>query len=458
MKNGSIGAPVAFLNWTTEAAQLIAAYDWSRTALGPMEYWPNALKNVVSLMICAPMPMAALWGADGYMLYNDAYARLAGRLHPDLLGRKAREGWPEIAGLNDQAIRAGLAGGTLTVRDRELWVHRELGLERVWINLDYSPIIDESGAPAGVMMVVVETTDRVLAERRVIEERDRMQRMFAQAPGFVAMLDGPEHVFVLTNQAYRQLIGDRDLIGRRVIDAVPEAETQGFIRLLDIAYQTGKPFVGEGLKLSLPDGEGRLEDHYIDFVYQPVRDADGAPRGIFVAGSDVTERVLAEVAFREGEARYRQLNDALIFANATLEEQVARRTAELGRKEARLRAIFESSFMFQGALSADGAMLDTNATSLEAIGESLDAVRGVPFHETPWFAHTPGARDHVRQLVGQAAAGERVRQELQLNLPVGGTRWFDLTMRPSSDAEGRVSEILIEAFETTELHRGGATA
>jgi PAS domain S-box-containing protein len=100
------------------------------------------------------------------MLYNDAYSVFAGNRHPRLLGTTSREGWPEVADFRDNALQVGLAGGTLSYRDQELTLDRHGRPERVWMNLDYSPVPDESGRPAGVMAVVVETTERVLAERR----------------------------------------------------------------------------------------------------------------------------------------------------------------------------------------------------------------------------------------------------------------------------------------------------
>lgn len=457
MADGATSPGGPFFQTDDDTVRRIVSHDWASTALGPIEGWPQSLKSVVGLMAHSPVPMATLWGKDGYLIYNHAYGALIGPRHPDRLGRKVREVWPEAADLNDHAIRVGLAGGTLTFRDQELTLYRDLEPEQVWMNLDFSPVLDDTGSPAGVIVIVVETTERVLAERRLMAERDRMRHMFQQAPSFIAILDGPEHVYALTNGAYTRLIGARDLIGRRVADAVPEAAQQGFLQLLDNAFRTGKPFVGEGFKLSLPDAGGRIEDHFIDFVYQPVCDRVGVVTGIFVAGSDVTERVLAEHAFRESEERFRRLNDALIFANGTLEEQVARRTAELRQKEARLRAIFESSFSFQGLLALDGTMLDTNATSLAAIDASIDAVRGKPFWETPWFAGTPGAGDVVRAAVPRVASGEIVRQDAELDLPVGGRRRFNFSMRPVRHPDGAVMGIALEALETTDHLGDGFT-
>ena len=157
---------LTFLATGGGTAALIAAHDWTATVLGPIETWPQSLRTALGLILHSPLPIVMLWGEDGIMLYNDAYAGFAGARHPRLLGSKVREGWPEVADFNDNVMRVGLAGGTLAYKDQELTLYRHGRAEQVWMNLDYSPVPDESGRPAGVIAIVVETTERVLAERR----------------------------------------------------------------------------------------------------------------------------------------------------------------------------------------------------------------------------------------------------------------------------------------------------
>jgi PAS domain S-box-containing protein len=141
------------------------------------------------------------------------------------------------------------------------------------------------------------------------EDLPRLGEMFAQSPSFSALLDGPEHRFVLTNPAYQQLIGHRDVIGLTVREAIPEVESQGFLRLLDEAFAAGKPFIGNNVEVVLQKtAGGAAEPRFLDFVYQPIRDASGNVTSIFVEGSDVTERHATEDALRRSEASLRELN------------------------------------------------------------------------------------------------------------------------------------------------------
>ena len=140
----------------------------------------------------------------------------------------------------------------------------------------------------------------------------RTRALFQQAAGFICVLNGPDHVFEFVNDAYLRLVGNRDYIGKRVRDAVPEAEGQGYFELLDQCYRTGETFKGLETPLRLqrtPDGP--FERMLIDFIYQPITDAAGKVTGILVEGYDVTDRVSAQAALLESESRYRTLFNSI---------------------------------------------------------------------------------------------------------------------------------------------------
>jgi PAS domain S-box-containing protein len=290
---------------------IIDDYDWSATSLGPVGHWPDVVRTTVELILRSPVPIVTLWGEDGVMIYNDAYSGIAGGRHPRLLGSKVREGWPEVADFNDNVMKVGLAGGTLSYRDQELTLHRTGKPEQVWMNLDYSPIVDAGGAVVGVIAIVVETTAKVRAERRLSGEHDRLQSMFEQAPGFMAQLAGADHVIRSANAAYRALAGQRELVGKPLRDALPEAVPQGVIAILDQVYLTGTAYTATASPLWLADSDGKRRLHYVDFVYQPVKREDGTVLGIFVQGADVTVRVEAEHALRESEEKFRTFAEAM---------------------------------------------------------------------------------------------------------------------------------------------------
>ena len=130
--------------------------------------------------------------------------------------------------------------------------------------------------------------------RRLETERKRLVEMFMQAPGFIAILSGPDHVFQLANEAYLQLIGREGIVGLTVQQALPDLAGQGFYELLDSVYQTGEPYEGRGqlVRLQRTPG-GPMENVWLDFIYQPIQDDAGQVAGIFVQGHDVTDTVQA---------------------------------------------------------------------------------------------------------------------------------------------------------------------
>lgn len=150
--------------WQGEMAERICAFDWRHTELGPLNTWPASLCSAVQLMLASPLPMVMLWGHAGYMIYNDAYSEFAGGRHPYLLGVPVELGWPEVAEFNRHVVDTCLAGGTLSFRNKELVLLRDGVPEDVWMDLYYSPVANDEGQPAGVMAMVVETTEFMHSE------------------------------------------------------------------------------------------------------------------------------------------------------------------------------------------------------------------------------------------------------------------------------------------------------
>jgi PAS domain S-box-containing protein len=294
-----------FLADLGEIGRLIGAFDWGATSVGPIAAWPGYLRTTIATILRSPVPIVTLWNADGVMIYNEAYSAFAAGRHPHLLGSRVREGWPEVAEFNDAMMKAVLAGSTLSYRAQELTLFRRGSAEQVWLDLDYSPVLDEQNRPAGVIAIVNEVTDKITAQRRLHAERERFSQMFEQSPCFMSLKYGPDHRTEVANPAYYRLMGTRDIVGRPVLEAVPEAAGQGFKELMDRAYATGETQYANTAPIKLQRVAGQpLEERFIDFVYQPIRDENGQIIGIFAQGNDVTDRVRAERLMREHDANF----------------------------------------------------------------------------------------------------------------------------------------------------------
>ncbi len=188
----------------------------------------------------------------------------------------------------------------------------------VHMNVRFVPSFDGTGAVlewlgvhADVSAAVASGLEREHLLKELQAANERMSDIFRQAPAFMCVLRGPEHVFELINDRYRQLVGNRDLIGQPIRQALPEVDGQGYFELLDRVYRTGEPFTGADLPVTLQRGAGMpLEERFVDLVYMPLRDADGRIAGLLVHGVDQTERKLAELAQLEGHERLLLATDA----------------------------------------------------------------------------------------------------------------------------------------------------
>lgn len=170
-----------FLRGGGPTADLIATHDWASTPLGPLAVWPSSLKTATAIVLQSPLPMVLLWGEAGVNIYNDSYAQLSGARHPHLLGANVREAWPEAAEFSDHLMKTVLGGTSLRYRDQPFTLQHAGKPRQRWLDLDYSPVPDESGQPAGVLAVVIETTGRVLAERKATAHAERQRRALKRA-------------------------------------------------------------------------------------------------------------------------------------------------------------------------------------------------------------------------------------------------------------------------------------
>ena len=307
----SDGDCLSFLSDGGEMGRRIRAFDWSKSPLGIPEDWPPALKTATGIVLGSKFPMFLAWGPELRFIYNDSYSEILGGKHPAALGHAFEDIWADIWDDIRPIAQRAIAGEALFYEDLPLTMSRRGYTEETWFTFSYSPLRDEGGSVAGMLCTCVETTARVLGDRRRIDEAERMRQLFDHAPGFMAVLRGPSHIFELTNAAYLQLVGHRDLIGRTVREALPEVEGQGFFELLDQVYESGEAYIGRSTDIELQREPGSAREwRQVDFVFQPIVEPDGRTSGIFVQGYDVTERQRAEEALRESEERFRLIADS----------------------------------------------------------------------------------------------------------------------------------------------------
>ena len=247
-----------------------------------------------------------------------------------------------------------------------------------------APILLKSGVRLGALRVFdikPRAFDAGLADRLrdlatfVADECDRLishetwtlRELFEQAPGFMAVLDGPDFVYQMVNPAYIALVGQRSMIGMPVSEVLPELLDQGFFEVLEEAFKTGRPYVGQSAPIMLERRTGHLEQRYIDFVLQPMLNVSGKVSSIFLQGADVTHE--------------RQSAEALRTSRAELESALAAN-----------QMIFDHSLDVICTVSREGVFTQVSRHAVNVWGYTPDELIGRPYLE---FVHPD---DHAASL------------------------------------------------------------
>ncbi|MDQ6629574.1 MAG: PAS domain-containing protein [Pseudomonadota bacterium] len=237
-------------------------------------------------------------------------------------------------------------------------------------------------------------------------------QLFDQAPGFVAVFEGPSHVFVYANSAYRRLVGERELLGLTVRQAVPEVEGQGFFELLDAVLMDGKPVVrnGQPVQLRRQIG-GPLENAFVDFVYQPMSGPDGRPVGIFCQGQDITEHLVSQRAAEE-------------------------RAGTLDEQSRIFDTVLSSIADFAYILDLGGRFTYANKALLQLWNIPLAQAVGKSFSDLG-YEPALAAKLH-REMAEVVRTGEPYVGQTQYTSRTGNVGWYEYILTPVVDAQGAV--------------------
>nr|WP_256364093.1 PAS domain S-box protein [Rhodanobacter sp. C01] len=239
--------------------------------------------------------MTIQWGPEGYMLYNDAYREIAGSRHPGLLGQTIHDSWSEIADFRAQVVSDVLKGNTLNYRNEHFVLLRDGEPEDIWLDINYSPIVDETGTPAGVFAVVKNTTRRFQSEERL--------RIAQQAGGVGIFEVYPETGRLEVSDQFRRIWGlDADvavtveLLASLVHPDDQQAVAHRHSTLADpLAY-------AEYRRVDPATGEIR----WIARRGEVISTKGAAERYVGIV-MDITDRKKSEAALAESEARWRLL-------------------------------------------------------------------------------------------------------------------------------------------------------
>jgi signal transduction histidine kinase len=411
-----------------------------------VEQQRHRLREVLTQL---PAYIAVYQGPDHiYQFVNPAYQSLFP--HRSFLGRPFREGTPEsvelgVVALFDQVYRTG---EPVYLREMEGWFdfHGNGQPVQVFLNISLHPLRNVQGHIDGVLDFTYDVSEQVRARRQVEQlnqelearvqartqeaeaardatERQRRQweDLFMRAPAGICIFDGPEWVYQFVNPGYQALFPGRELLGKRLVDALPEVADQPLMAILHHVYDTGEPFQETEVLVPLARYEGGpIENIYFDLTYLVRRNEAGQIDGFVTYADDVTEQVLAR---REREAQRQRIERLFMEAPAAI------------------------------------CILDGPDLVYELVNPGYQALfPGRELLGKPLLAALPEIADNLayttfRQVYETGYTHEEQAILIPLDRPTDGVRedrYFKYIQQPRYAEDGRIDGVLVFAFEVTE--------
>jgi PAS domain S-box-containing protein len=318
--------PAQFLAGGGSVGALMREKEWSSSPLGPPESWPQSLRTVVELLLQSRFPMFVAWGKDLGFLYNDPYAEILGTKHPSALGKRFHDIWSEIWPDISPLIDAAMAGQATYREDLPLVMNRKGYDEHTWFTFSYSPVRDESGDVAGMFCAVSETTQKVLAERGLRENEQRLRSLnetlerrvteaVAEGKLFADIVEGMDAFVQVVDLNFRwlainraaasefeRIYGVRPRIGDSTVDALAaQPEHQAAVKAI-----WSRALAGEEFTAVEEFGDAARDRRAYEMHYSALRARDGRQIGAYQFVYDVTERLRDQERLRTAETALRQ--------------------------------------------------------------------------------------------------------------------------------------------------------
>src|SRR6266851_4307997 len=414
-----------FLAGGGEMGALTRAYDWSASPLGAPEAWPQSLRTALRILLNTNHPMFIWWGEELIQFYNDAYRQTMGpERHPSALGQRGRECWAEIWDIIGPQIEQVMSGGGASWHENQLVpVTRHGRLEQVYWTYGFSPI-DEDDGIGGVLVVCRDVTKQYLAADALREREAELARV--QQLGRIGGLEvdlrtgfrnrrSPEYLLIhglppdAADESHEDWVQrihpeDREATEKKFRDAVA-----GGVRDYSAQYRIIRP----------SDGETR----WISVKSTIERDENGKAIRLVGAHTDVTEQVVADLALRQSEERFRKLADQLVELNATLAQRVEEKTRERDR-------IWNVSQDLLVVADRNGVWRTVNPAWTKTLGWSEAELLN---RTSEWLEH-PDDGGLTRTEVNELIQGNlTVKFEGRFRHKDGSYRWLSWTGVPDQD-------------------------
>ncbi len=256
----------------------------------------------------APAMFCILRGpAHVFELINSGYKKLIG--NRDVIGMDVRSAIPEVEGQGFFEILDNVFTRQEAFIGNEMPIilDKGSGPENCYLNFIYQPIIDKSGQTDGILVFAHEVTEEVTARRKIEDSERRFRALIEEAPISMGLFVGRQMKIEVVNEALLDTWGrDVTVVGKLLIEALPELEGQPFLKLLDNVYTSGNPYMVRSIESKVVRN-GVLGTYYYDLWYNPLKNNDGQVYGILATGIDITDKVMAHNKLEDSESRFRNM-------------------------------------------------------------------------------------------------------------------------------------------------------
>jgi len=400
-----------FLQGGGEMGELIRSMNWSDTDLGLPELWPSALKQTVSMMLTTKFPVLICWGKNYTQLYNDAFRPINGETkHPQAMGGGARDTYAEIWETIGPMFAGVMEGQNFGFPDFMVPLHRNGYLEDCYFDFSYSPIREENGNIGGVLVICMETTQKVKSIQSVKESEARFRTMAESSDVMIAMSDESSNA-IYFNKAWTDLTGKsmEELLQFGWADLIHPDDKDRWLNVYLSAFKNKVPFTGEFRVLN-KNGDYR----WLLAKGPPRFNPDGTFAGYISSCIDIADR-------KTYEHRMEQMLNMLPAHVVVISEK-------------------------------DLAVEMINEANLTYWSRTKETTIGIPLLEIlPELADQPfpGQLRHVLK-TGETIS---VKESPVLFIDEDGSKkhtYVDYSYQPLTDANGKITSVLVMSFEVTD--------
>lgn len=290
----------------SEAGQTIRSLNWQATPAGSPQTWPQSLVTTLNILLSSHIPMFIVWGPAGTLFYNDACQPLAGRAPAQAIGHPAQEvfagTWHTLASTFEQVMQ----GTMLNLPEVTMPIYRDGYTVTCSFTFSCIPILNETGAPGGMLVTATENAASIMADY------NKIHNILLQIPIGILIVRMPGYLIELANESYLQMAGREsgNPTGHSLFEAYPELSGQRIQQIIDQVLQSGRSHIENGMPIK-EFRHSRAMTAYFNLLFYPLHEPDGTTNGVMLIGREVTDIVLENKRMEKSENYYRRLADTI---------------------------------------------------------------------------------------------------------------------------------------------------